>query len=113
MKSIYLREANSEKMKHNAEVGYIQRMQQFADKDEPFTFSLFKETGRLHSVKDFKLTYDKEVPKGCNNVMVYFGGEHIFLLPSGKWKIAESEEEVSTNNIEELELKLYLKTNSN
>ena len=45
--------------------------------------------------------------------MVYFGGEYIFLLPSGKWKIAESEEEVSTNKIEELELKLYLKTNSN
>lgn len=113
MKSIYLREANSEKMRVHSEKGYIQRMQQFAERDEPFTFSLFKETGRLHSQTDFYNTYDADVPKDCTNVMVYFGGAHIYLLSDGTWQIPNEDMRVTTDRIEELEEILYNKTKNN
>ena len=86
MKSIYLKEANSEKLRHKSDRGYITRMHQYADKNTPFTLSVFKDTGRLTPVHLYRTHYpDTELSPECNGVMVYLCGTYIQLMKDGSW----------------------------
>ncbi len=99
MKSIYLKEATAEKLRSKADTNYIQRMQQLADKDEPLTFSVFKDTGRLITKKDFFLNFEQKgtVSEDCTQVMMYIGNRYIQLLKNGDWwTVTETGDAVST-----------------
>ncbi|MCP4457814.1 MAG: hypothetical protein GY816_07290 [Cytophagales bacterium] len=108
MKSIYLNAALEEKLLDKKNVGYIQRMQQYADKNEPFTLDVFRSSGRLIQPKAFCERYDVPLNQDTKHVMVYLCGSHIELLKNGNWyldigtRIMKESEDIS-----ELELELY------
>jgi len=100
MKSIYLKEATAEKLRPKPNHNYIQRMQQFADKEKEFTLSVFKDTGRLLSRIDFVNNFQGEaLHDDTTNVMVYIGGAYIQLLKDGTWYKSDKQDK----NINEVE----------
>ncbi len=108
MKSIYLNAALEEKLLDKNNVGYIQRMQQLADNDEPFTLDVFRNTGRLIQPKAFLKRYDVSLHQDTKHVMVYLCGSHIELLKNGKWFLdIGGRTTKESNDINELELELY------
>ncbi len=108
MKSIYLKEATAEKLRSKADTNYIQRMQQLADKDEPLTLSVFKDTGRLTPIELYKTHYpDIELHKDCNGVMVYICGTYIELMKDGVWILHLGGEQIESKDIAQLESKLF------
>tara|TARA_Y100001973_G_C5205664_1_gene341347 strand:+ start:178 stop:528 length:351 start_codon:yes stop_codon:yes gene_type:complete len=108
MKSIYLKEANSEKLRHKPDRGYITRMHHYADKQNPFTLSVFKDTGRLTPVKLYQTHYpDVELHTECTGVMVYIGGAYIELMKSGRWILHLGGEHIESKDINSLEKKLF------
>lgn len=109
MKSIYLKEANSEKLRHKSDRGYITRMHQYADKKTPFTLSVFKDTGRLTPVHLYKTNYpDVDLSADCNGVMIYICGTYIELLKDGTWILSLGEKQSKSKDINRLEKKLFL-----
>jgi len=108
MKSIYLKEANSEKLRHKSDRGYITRMHQYADKKAPFTLSVFKDTGRLTPVHLYQTHYpDVDLHTDCNGVMVYICGTYIELMKDGTWILHLGGEHIESKDINPLEKKLF------
>tara|TARA_R100001443_G_scaffold114946_1_gene131771 strand:+ start:2231 stop:2581 length:351 start_codon:yes stop_codon:yes gene_type:complete len=108
MKSIYLKEANSEKLRHKSDRGYITRMHQLSDNKTPFTLSVFKDTGRLTPIELYKTHYpDIELHKDCNGVMVYICGTYIELMKDGVWILHLGGEQIESKDITQLESKLF------
>jgi hypothetical protein len=108
MKSIYLNAALEEKLINKNNVGYIQRMQQLADKEEPLTLDVFRNTGRLIKPQDFRKRYDVSIHTDTKHVMVYLCGSHIELLKNGKWYLdIGGRNPKESDDINELELELY------
>ncbi len=107
MKSIYLREANAEKMRYNADKGYIQRMQVNADKNLEFTISVFKDTGRMLSVRDYVNNFNEVLEDNCRHVMRYIGGGYIQLMKDGSWLLDIDGNKETDKEIFSLEEKLY------
>ena len=101
MKSIYLKEATAEKLRAKPDTNYIQRMQQFADKEKEFTISVFKDTGRLLSRIDFVNNFKGEaLHDDTTNVMVYIGGAYIELLKDGTW-FTHDKQDTDINKVEQ------------
>lgn len=104
MKSVYLLEATQEKMRPKPDTNYIQRMQQLADKDEEFTFSVFKDTGRLIRWYDYKQINPTAIlHEDCVDVMIYIGNKCIQLLKNGTWYTPETQ----SKNIKDVEKHLF------
>lgn len=94
MKELFLREVLNEKNRKHPSKHYIQRLQKSADAEIEFTFSVFKDTGRLMWVGDFDMHYpDQTIHDDCTDVMVYIGGLHIQMLSSGGWYLYLGQDE--------------------
>ena len=101
MKSIYLKEATAEKLRAKPDTNYIQRMQQFADKEKEFDISVFKDTGRLLNRLDFVNNFQFEVlHDDTKSVMVYIGGAYIELLKDGVW-FTHDKQDTDINEVEQ------------
>ena len=104
MKSVYLLEATQEKMRPKPDTNYIQRMQQLADKDEEFTFSVSKDTGRLMRWYDYKdINPNVRLHDDCVDVMLYLGNAFIQLLKNGTWYTHDKQ----SKNIKDVEKHLF------
>lgn len=108
MKKIFLKEVLDEKNRNHPNKHYIQRLQKSADAELEFTFSVFKDTGRLMWVNQFDKDYpDQTIHKDCTDVMVYIGGLHIQALKSGGWFLYLGQEEYYDDEIFPLEEILF------
>ena len=107
MKSIYLEEANAEKLLKNADKGYIQRMHINADKKTELTLSVFKDTGRMLSISDYVRNFNEVLEDDCRHVMRYISGGYIQLMKDGKWLLNINGEKEISKEIYSLEEKLY------
>ena len=101
MKSIYLKEATAEKLRDKPDTYYIQRMQQYADKEKEFNISVFKDTGRLLNRIDFINNFQGDtLHDDTTNVMAYIGGAYIELLKDGTW-YTHDKQDTDINEIEQ------------
>lgn len=111
MKSIYLKEATAEKLRPTNEKGYIQRMQRLAEKEAPFTFGVFKDTGRVFVREDYEKTYGDfcghNLQEDTITVIVYINCTIIECNKEDVWSVSLGRDIYTNNNVEVIEKHLY------
>jgi hypothetical protein len=91
MTHLLLKEIAEEKLRTPSEYGYIQRVQQMADKSDgiSLSFAHFIGTGRIYPRDEYFRKYGED-SKGVNDdtqmVVVYMGNEKIDMLFNGTYK---------------------------
>lgn len=91
MTHLLLKEIAEEKLRRPSEYGYIQRVQQMADKSDGVTLSFahFIGTGRIYPRDEYFRKYGrkgKSVDEDTQMVVVYMGNEKIDMLFNGTYK---------------------------
>tara|TARA_R110000751_G_scaffold1560_4_gene5800 strand:+ start:5255 stop:5635 length:381 start_codon:yes stop_codon:yes gene_type:complete len=110
--NLLLEEITLEKMRPQSELGYIQRVQQMADKSDSLLFSHFVGTGRIYPRGSYLTKYKKRrssVHKDTQLVVVYMLGVKIDRLFDGTYCYTEDGKEMIEKGSKKLERILYEK----
>jgi len=111
MKSIYLKEASAEKLRPTHEKGYIQRMQNLAEKDEPFTLAVFQNTGRIMTRFDYEKDQGNfcghEIQEDTKSIILYINCTIIECNFDGIWTLQLGSDLFSSADVVAMEIKLH------
>ena len=107
MKSIYKKEIIKEKLNKSPRKHLIQKLQQWIDKDTPFSKSIYYESSMLVSATDFREYNKSPISNDAQVVMSYIGDNFIQSLNTGEWVVTIDGKEIKNKDIKILEEKLW------